>query len=217
MPRCYTQAMTRKLASAFPVGCDFRFPPWLALAFSLLLSLLLGACVPQAVKEPEQAQPPLDPSEVELTLNLPDENGDCDCPALPDQDHTFLERGVRALTAGDHIEAVQYFQRYQRLEQGALPQWESRIAIAYASMLPDSAFYDVDAAISSYEVLQQDEPEGQKHYSIVLMQQALETFLLMQRHVEGLESRTAILEDDLAKREQALKRLRELTLGQPGG
>ena len=49
------------------------------------------------------------------------------------------------------------------------------------------------------------------------MQQALESFVLLDRHVNDLENRTSMLEDDLEKREQALKRLRELTLGQPEG
>jgi hypothetical protein len=178
---------------------------------------LLAACALPPASEPVPEPLPRNPDDVELTLNLPQQSDGCDCPALPEQDHTFLERGVRALVAGEHIEAVQYFQRYQRLEQGPLAQWESRLAIAYASMLPDSPFYDVEAAIDSYESLQHEEPAGEKHYSIVLMQQALETFLLMERHVEDLENRTSMLEDDRAKREQALKRLRELTLGQPGG
>jgi uncharacterized small protein (DUF1192 family) len=84
-------------------------------------------------------------------------------------------------------------------------------------MLPSSPFYDVEAARDSYVALQHDEPPGKKHHSIVLMQQALETFVLMERHVEELENRASMLEGDLEKREQALKRLRELTLGQPGG
>ena len=47
------------------------------------------------------------------------------------------------------------------------------------------------------------------------MQQALESFVLMERHVADLENRATMLREDLEKREQALKRLRELTLGQP--
>ncbi len=94
-------------------------------------------------------------------------------------------------------------------------KWEGDLAIAYVSMLPSSPFYDVDAAQLAFAELQAREPEGDKHHSVVLMQQALESFVIMERHVADLESRATMLREDLEKREQALKRLRELTLGQP--
>jgi tetratricopeptide (TPR) repeat protein len=178
--------------------------------------LLLGACATPPPAEPEA--PPRSPEDVELTLNLPAEKADCVCAQDPSlDDRTFLERGMQTLAAGDYVEAVQYFQRYRRLENTAVAQWEAEIAIAYASMLPASPFYDVDAARDAYTDLQAREPQGAKHHAIVLMQQALESFVLMERHIEDLENRTGMLEDDLEKREQALKRLRELTLGQPEG
>lgn len=203
--------MNRDRCSPGPVVA--RRLPGLGLALCLL-----AGCVQQPMVEPEPAPAvPRDPDDVELTLNLPAKEPACDCAAEPLNDYTFLERGVRVLADGEHIEAVQYFQRYQRLEKTAVAQWESKLAIAYASILPSSPFYDVDAARDSYLALQHDEPPGKKHHSIVLMQQALETFVLMERHVEDLENRNTMLEDDLSKREQALKRLRELTLGQPAG
>ena len=119
------------------------------------------------------------------------------------------------LAAGDYVEAVQQFQRYRRLEKTELAQWEADIAITYASMLPASPFFDVEAARLAYTELHVREPGGIKHPSIVLMQQALESFVLMDQHIEDLENRNSMLEDDLEKREQALRRLRELTLGQP--
>jgi tetratricopeptide (TPR) repeat protein len=182
-----------------------------ALAFA---ALLLGACA-GTQPEPTASATAQAPEDVELTLNLPDATNGCVCDAPADQDHTFLERGMQTLAAGDYIEAVQYFQRYQRLEQTAIAKWEGELAIAYVSMLPSSPFYDVDAAQLAYADLQAREPEGAKHHSIVLMQQALESFVLMERHVADLESRATMLREDLEKREQALKRLRELTLGQP--
>lgn len=192
-------------------------PVWLSVPS---LCLLLGACAGQPPVEPAATPPPRNPDDVELTLNLPEQGANCDCATaagLEDKDHTFLERGVQRLAGGEYIEAVQYFQRYQRLEKAPLAQWESRVAIAYVSMLPDSPFYDVLAAREAYGELKETEPTGQKHSSIVLMTQALETFVVMERHVDYLESRAALLQEDLDKREQALKRLRELTLGQPAG
>ncbi|MFT7287212.1 MAG: hypothetical protein ACI87W_001325 [Halieaceae bacterium] len=181
---------------------------------SLLLAVvLLAACAspPPAPMETEP-EPERSPVDLELTLNLPVQAAGCEAPVK--EDRTFLERGVETLTNGDYIEAVQYFQRYRRLESSATAQWEAELAIAYASMLPNSPFYDVDAVREAYADLQAREPAGQKHHSIVLMQQALETFVIMERHVDELESRSNMLQEDLNKREQALKRLRELTLGQ---
>jgi tetratricopeptide (TPR) repeat protein len=181
----------------------------------LLLPLLgvLAACASAPPPEPTPA--PRSPEDVELTLNLPEERPDCSCEPEPENDRTFLERGMETLAGGDYIESVQYFQRYKRLEASPLAQWESELAIAYVSMLPSSPFYDTEAALAAYTDLQSREPAGQKHHSIVLMQQALESFVIMERHVQELESRAAILQEDLDKREQALRRLRELTLGQP--
>jgi tetratricopeptide (TPR) repeat protein len=178
------------------------------------LCVLASACAMQPV-EPDVTPEPRRASDVELTLNLPEEPANCVCADASDKDHTFLERGIAVLADGDYIEAVQYFQRYERLEKAPLAQWEADIAIAYASILPSSPFFDVDAALSAYTELQARVPAGQKHPSIVLMQQALESFVLMERHIQDLEGRASMLEEDLNKREQALKRLRELTLGQP--
>lgn len=181
----------------------------------LALAVLFMTACASAPPEPETVPEQRSPEDVKLTLNLPEEADNCICQAPEANDRTFLERGMETLADGEYIEAVQYFQRYQRLEQLPLAQWEGDLAIAYVSMLPSSPFYDVDAALRAYTDLQSREPDGHKHHSIVIMQQALESFVLMERHIWDLESRTGMLQEDLDKREQALKRLRELTLGQP--
>lgn len=192
----------------------FRIP----MAAPLLIAVIATAACAPVQKTPAPApKPALSAQDVELTLNLPEESTTCECEVEVDEDRTFLERGMETLAGGDYIEAVQYFQRYQRLEQSPLAQWEGDIAIAYVSMLPSSPFYDVDAAMLAYTGLQSKDPGPGKHHSIVLMQQALESFVLLERHVRDLEGRASMLEEDLDKREQALKRLRELTLGQPEG
>jgi hypothetical protein len=180
---------------------------------SLALPLLLMVACVSVPPEPEA--PARSPDDVKLTLNLPRDAANCACEGSAENDRTFLERGMETLADGDYVEAVQYFQRYQRLEKTELAYWEGELAIAYVSILPSSPFFDVDAALVAYTDLQGREPVGQKHHSIVLMQQALESFVLMERHVQDLERRSLMLEEDLEKREQALKRLRELTLGQP--
>ena len=51
---------------------------------------------------------------------------------------------------------------------------------------------------------------------VALLQLSLESFRVMYRHVDDLQDANDTLKEDLAKREEALKRLRELTLGQKG-
>ncbi len=187
-----------------------------ATRFSLLavgsLCLLLQACAtPPQVESPSSTSTEPVP---ELTLNMPDQSVDA-CLRDEGEDYTFLDKGFSALAAGDHIEAVTYFQRYQRTESSPVADWEADMAIAYDSMLPQSPIYDPDAARKSYRRLQEAQPEGAKfHEKILMMQDALATFVAMQRQVKDLQENNAALSADLEKREEALRRLRELTLGQ---
>ena len=152
----------------------------------------------------------------ELTLNLPSEHCVCVVDAVPD--YTFLERGFTALAEGDHIEAVQSFQRYKRVEESAEAQLEAEIAIAYVSTLTKSPFYDPAEARKAHRRLyKQLKPGMEVHQKILLMRESLETFGVMQRHIVNLEANNATLREDLVKREGALKRLRELALGQSAG
>ena len=182
-------------------------------ALASLLVVLQGcSTAPTTEEAPEPAAPEQVP---ELTLNLPENPETCVCPDLSDADYTFLEKGFSELAAGDHIEAVQYFQRYQRLESSPRADWEAGIAIAYDSMLPRSPFYDPEAARKAYEELEQQKVEGMVvHEKVRMMRDALETFVAMDREINKLESDNSVLREDLAKREEALRRLRELTLGQ---
>jgi len=180
--------------------------------FLLVASVCLAACESFPVGS-EPAEPAAVP---ELTLNLPDEQN-CTCVEEVTRDYTFLEKGFSALAQGDHIEAVQHFQRYQRLEKSATAEWESSIAIAYISMLSSSPFYDAEAARKSYRKLKQDyTADMQVHDKTLIMAQSLESFVVMDRHIADLENNNTTLKEDLEKREEAIKRLRELTLGQKG-
>jgi hypothetical protein len=63
--------------------------------------------------------------------------------------------------------------------------------------------------------LKSEQVEGaQVHEKILLMQDSLEIFVAMQLQQSSLKGENAVLKEDLAKREEALKRLRELALGQ---
>lgn len=158
----------------------------------------------------------------ELTLNLPQQDA-CQCsaiigPPLEARDYTFLERGLNTMLEGDHSEALKYFQRYQRLEKSPVARWESEVAIAYMSTLPNSPFFDPEAARESHRKLEKRWQQGmQVHQQTLLMHASLGSFAELERHIEELESNNATLKEDLAKREDALKRLRELTLGQQRG
>lgn len=184
-----------------------------ALATAGLL-LMLQACSSTPSTQQSAAEPA--PEAVpELTLNLPEQAQDCACVVTEEADYTFLDKGFNALVAGDHIEAVQYFQRYQRLESSPQANWEAGIAIAYDSMLPDSPFYDPGAARTAYGNLKDQQVGGVPiHTKALMMRDALETFVAMEQQISDLKSDNALLRQDLEKREEALKRLRELTLGQ---
>lgn len=155
-----------------------------------------------------------DVPELDLKLEQPEP---VECVRDEDADYTFLEKGFALLVAGDQIEAVRYFQTYQRLDASPRADWEAGIAIAYASILPQSPFYDPQAARRSYNKLVNTQPEGvEVHEKVLFMRDALATMIALNRQIGSLQRDKTALEGDLRKREDALRRLRELTLGQKG-
>ncbi|MFT4518315.1 MAG: hypothetical protein ACI9JM_000696 [Halioglobus sp.] len=189
----------------------FFFVPKLSFLFLLSAAVLLSACA----GSPQNSSGSTGDEPVpELTLNLTDQSRG-PCIGQPGADYTFLDKGFRAQIAGDHIEAVRYFQSYNRLESSAVAAWESGIAIAYDSMLPQSPIYSPQAAAKSYLRLEKQKPTGvQFHEKVLMMQSSLATLATMTQQNLDLERRNSMLAEDLKKREEALKRLRELTLGQ---
>jgi hypothetical protein len=202
----YTRALILSLKDV-PLP-SIRFTPVAVIAL-----LLLQACATAPVPEEAAVQP--GPQEVpELTLNLPEQQ-DCTCVVTEQADYTFLEKGFSALVAGEHVEAVQHFQRYQRLESSPQAAWEADIAIAYDSMMPNSPFYDPAAARKSYTRLKSEQVEGaQAHEKVLLMRDSLDIFVAMELQLSTLRGDNVVLKEELGKREEALKRLRELALGQ---
>ena len=144
-----------------------------------LTCLLLTACgsSPGRPTDPVAAEPV-----PELTLNLP--SSDCSCQP-EQQDYTFLEKGFKTLEAGEYLESLQYFQRYQRIEKSAAADTEARIAIAYLSILSDSPIFDREAAAESYTSLRRGANNDlELHVKILLMRASLETFLELQQQVD---------------------------------
>lgn len=179
----------------------------------LAAALLAQGCAqtPAVIEErPTGEEPP------EITLNLP-EAGQCNCAEPTEQDYTFLDKGFSSLSRGEYNDAMEYFQRYRRLESSPAARWEADIAIAYLHAVSDSPLYDPDEARKSYRDLRKvDWQAMEPHPRTLMMRQSLETFLQMERQNRELAENNRKLKKDLEKREEAIKRLRELTLGQTG-
>jgi len=185
-------------------------------------ALWLTACTATGV-EPVAAEAPSPPGTTAASREHPPQAPDVKlnlepdaqfAPAQPADDSSLLDKGFRALAAGEHIEAVKYFQRYQKLESSPLADWEATMAIAYDSMLPQSPFYDPEAARESFlQLIARPVDTARAHETVLLMRGSLATFVELELQLEKLRSENAILTEDLEKREEALRRLRELTLG----
>lgn len=181
-------------------------------SFSLLLLpiILISACVSKPTENGDrdtgEQSPKLNQDKDEITTNL---------IKLDNGNISPLEKGFKALADGNHISAVQLFQRHSKFNNTLAADWEASIAIAYVSMLPGSPFYDMNAVRISYTQLSAwSIDDSLVNSQIVLMRDALEAFVSLHRELKDLERDNDVLEATLAKRESALRRLRELTLGQ---
>ncbi len=190
-----------------------RLFDWRCLA---LLASLLQACA----QVPEEPAAPLVSETTpapEIRLNLPEEQ-QCDCPStLPGVDYTFLDRGFLALADGNIEAAAQHIERYLRLENSTQAQWESGMALAYIDSLASNPERNVARSRQRFnELNKQDWRAMDLHPQSLLLRQALQNFLVEERRAANLRKEKLALEKDLAKREETIKRLRELTLGQKG-
>ncbi len=178
---------------------------------TIALAALLVACGGQPEREQVSAADAGGEDVPELNLNLP--GSDCACEVQRDN-YTLLERGLQSMEERAYLEALQYFQRYQRIEKSELAAVESGIAIAYLSILPESPIFDRDAARDSYSELRPRITEDMKlHTEVQLMQSSMDSFLDMYTQVDRLKQTNFSLRSELEKREEAIKRLRDLTLG----
>jgi hypothetical protein len=190
--------------------------------FIILLQACASAPEPLVASSPAADEPPVEAKRgpaPEITLNLPKQAPDsCNCEPQVGVDRTFLEKGFSNLAAGDFREAVNYFRRYQRLESSPGADWEANIAVAYVKMMPQSPYYNWRAARESYLRLMRVQPTNIKlHQQIVLMRDMLAILIDLHVQVNDLQSENEIVTENLEKREEALRRLRELMLGQKAG
>ena len=181
-------------------------------SFSLVLFsiILISACVSKPTENGH-----MNNNEVSSQLNQGENEFTTKPMKLGGKNISWLEQGFKALADGNHISAVQFFQRHSRVNNTLAADWEASIAIAYVSMLPGSPFYDMKAVRISYTQLSAwSIDDSSVNSQIVLMRDALEAFVSLHRELKDLERDNELLEATLAKRESALRRLRELTLGQ---
>jgi len=185
--------------AAAPPACDLPVSETVAPAVA-------PPAAPPVVAEPKSA--------AEVVINLQDPAA-FDCALATGSERNYLDKGFAALAAGDHREAVNYFRRYERLESTPGANWEAGIAVAYDKMLPDSPYYNWRAAREDYLRLMREKPQTMKvHQQIVLMQDALAVFSELHVRINDLQKEKRTLSENLEKRDEAIRRLRELTLGQ---
>ena len=184
--------------------------PRMSFNLLFLFIIFISACVSKPTENGYR-----DTGEVSPNLNQEKEGLITKLMKLDEENISWLEKGFKALADGDHISAVKFFQRHSRVNNTLAADWETSIAIAYVSMLPGSPFYDMKAVRVSYTQLATwPIDESLVNSQIVLMWDALEAFVSLHRQIRDLQKDNDVLEENLAKRESALRRLRELTLGQ---
>ena len=82
-------------------------------------------------------------------------------------------------------------------------------------MLPDSPYYNWRAAADAYRRLMRRVPEGAElNQQVLILRKTLAVLVQLHTYIDQLQSDKDDLNESLEKREEALKRLRELTLGQ---
>lgn len=177
----------------------YRFPH---LPLILLASLVTVGCASQSEPTPAPARE-ISP---QVTLNLPEPSTTerCDCDALAASRENYFDRGVRALAARDYDQARIYFERH-RESGGSEVQREADVGIAFVTLMSDAVKPADDAGSLGVD---------ERAEVMILALAAVQT---LEGRIEALNTLNEALSKDLEKREEALKRLRDLTLGQQEG
>ena len=131
-------------------------------------------------------------SEVELSA--------CQCPGDSPSDDFML--GLQALSQGDYAAAGQHFEEHAH---GGGEQAPREAAAGQA--LADTLY--------KYLIGEDSSTADEVNDRAMLIDLVLVLIAGLEQQVVDLSAENAALSADLAKREEALKRLRELTLGQP--
>ena len=128
------------------------------------------------------------------------EAGICQCPSESQPDNFTL--GLQALAQGDPEAARSAFS-----EHAVAGDEQARLEAAAGQALADTlAKYGIEVEASDV---------GAATDRAVLIDLVLALIAGLEQQVSGLSEQNAALSADVERREEALKRLRELTLGQP--
>ena len=110
--------------------------------------------------------------------------------------------GLQALSQGDYVAAGERFQEHARSGAEQAPK-EAAVGQALIGTLSE---YSIEGGPSA---------AGAASDRAVLIDLVLVLIAGLEQQIADLGAENAVLSADLEKREEALKRLRELTLGQP--
>ena len=167
-------------------------------ALILATMLVFAGC---AAPEPTTTAPEPEVAAVELNLPEPEPVAPCDCEALLVAEENYFDRGVRALAARDYEQAAAYFERH-RETGGTEAQREADVGIAFVTLMTEASISDGESGASGVD---------ERAEVMILALAAVQT---LEGRIEALDALNKAISEDLEKREEALKRLRDLTLGQ---
>ena len=176
-----------------------RYCQRLATTFLLAAIVLLSGCSLLPAQDGVAESP--DSSATTVGDMSESSSGMCQCPDDTQLDQFSL--ALQALSGGDYESARAAFARHaeSNREQNLS---EATAGLALADTLAQN---DAEGATSA-------DSESDR---AALIQMVLSLIADLQGQVAELDDQNAALTADLAKQEEALKRLRELTLGQPEG
>ena len=158
--------------------------------------LVLSGC---SLLPPDAASGSADQSGSDQSAAADLEAGVCQCPGDSPSDHFML--GLQALSQGDYAAAGEYF------EEHALSGGEQAPREAAAGQALADTLYE-------YLIGEDSSTADEVNDRAMLIDLVLVLIAGLEQKVAELSAENAALAVDLEKREEALKRLRELTLGQ---
>ena len=184
----------------------------IARAYIIVLTVvIISACSvnpPSYRKTPPERAKPV----TELNLNLAKKQQGGYQPDLSDQ--SFLNMGLDALEQGSYIESLRNFKKHLRADNTQTSELNARLAINYLIFIPSSPVHDLKKAKKMYRQLRKKMTEDVVlNRRVQFIKKSMEVFLLFEKHIAALETENLNLQDDLKRREEALKRLRDLALG----
>ena len=165
--------------------------------FSLLLIALMVGCASQTpIDEPVGAA-----NETEPALQA-DGSSPCDCESGAEAVWSHFDRGIQALADREYGVARIHFENHR--EGGSAQEIrEAEVGIAFAALMAEADSITAEA-----------ESADRLDERAEVMVLALAAVQALEGRLESLDAINAALTDDLEKRDEAIKRLRELTLGQ---